>query len=317
MATEIQNYSYQNYDIELNINIKDTLVKITDINSNKLYQCKLNETFFNLKRINKIIKLFKKTVNFEPNYVILFKKSFVPSKNANVLQVTLSFANDIFDYEEDILLDETEVKEEFECTCCYNIIDIKKLIMCDIGHFVCLECYKTCANDIIFTNFNYKIKCLNTNEVCNCIIDERILKRILDRKVYEQLVKNRLKEDVKTINIQDINLYQCTNCEYYFDNNSGEKVFTCPECKKSICLECKKEPHIGKPCDFQRLEQEERFAREALCNYLNCRCGKTIERNGGCQFMRCVCGNTMCWICKQNIPDHNHAGIVCVPRGIQ
>ena len=317
MVESIHKYSYQNYNIELDINESGTLFTIIDTNNNKMYQCELNDTIYDYQKINRIKLLFKKSLNLEKNYLIWFKKSFMPVKNINIINITLIYNNDSYSYEENLFLDEIEPKAEFECTCCYGIVEIKNLIICDKGHFVCSLCYKIRANDVIFINFNHTIKCLNTNEVCNCVISETVMEKILDKKVYAQLVKNRLKNDIKNLNLEGINLYQCTNCQYYFDNNLIDNVFICPECYKAICLKCNKKPHIGKPCDFERIAIEEKLTKEALQNFLICKCSKIIEKNGGCKYITCPCGNHMCWLCKQNVNDHNHTGIQCVPKGNQ
>lgn len=206
---------------------------------------------------------------------------------------------------------------EKECSCCYDIKSTDDFISCQSNHLICINCVQTHATNTIYQNASWKIKCINTEEVCTSIYSEKDLKKILKSKIYDEFNKLKTKEETQYIfNLPGLNLIQCVGCESYWDSDPNETVLHCRTCKKSTCLKCKEPEHKGKPCDSKRKNIEDKLTEAIL---LKCsKCSKSIYKEDGCNKITCSCGNLMCWICKTEINGigYGHFCNTCI-NGIQ
>jgi TRIAD3 protein (E3 ubiquitin-protein ligase RNF216) len=197
--------------------------------------------------------------------------------------------------ENELFMDQLDI----ECYCCYDTKPIEKFIHCEINHQVCMECVKKHAENIIFQNDSYKIKCINVAEQCECLYENSELEKVLDKKVFERYLRIKIKEETSYIfQMENINIKQCLNCETFWDIDPTEKILNCHNCHKSTCLECNEPEHKDRPCDKIRIKIEESLTQK---NFLICpSCTRCIYKEDGCNAVRCPCGNNMCWGCKKS-----------------
>jgi hypothetical protein len=207
------------------------------------------------------------------------------------------------------LEDEIDMDQlEDVCPCCCSSIKYDKFFECDNRHKICGECIKRYAENVIYQNGSYIIKCIYEGG-CDCEYKERILEKILDKKSFEQYQRLKIKEETKYIfDLDGLNLIKCQFCETVWDIDKTEKVLYCRECKKSTCLECNKLEHKGSPCDKLRLKIEENLTKQ---NYFICPCSRCIEKVDGCNAVRCPCGNNFCWGCKKSWGGSDAHGCTC------
>jgi TRIAD3 protein (E3 ubiquitin-protein ligase RNF216) len=199
---------------------------------------------------------------------------------------------------------------EKECSCCYDIKSVEKFICCQSNHFTCEDCVIKHAQNMIYQNATYKVKCINTNQSCNSLYSDSVLKKILNNKIYDEYNKIKIKEEIQYIfSMEGINLIKCQFCETYWDLDPNEKILYCRECKKNTCLNCNELEHKGIPCNKERIKIEETLTKQ---NFLVCsQCSRCIFKESGCNAVRCPCSNNMCWGCKKQWGQTDAHGCNC------
>lgn len=212
--------------------------------------------------------------------------------------------------EDELFMDQLDI----ECSCCYSEKPLDDFAQCERNHRICKPCIKTHAENMIFENSNYNIKCICSEEVCNSLYEESTLEQILDKKVFGQYLKLKIREETKYIfSMEGLNLIKCQFCETCWDADGNEKILYCRECGKSTCLECNQLEHKGTPCDKLRIKIEENLTKQ---KFLVCgSCSRCIFKEEGCNAIRCPCGNNMCWGCKKNWGPTDAHGCICVGIG--
>lgn len=229
--------------------------------------------------------------------------SHVPTNFNNRLeQLKLRLKKNI---EAELFIDQLDI----ECSCCYSFRPIDDFVRCEKNHLICTECVKSHSKNMIYTNGNFNIGCINTLEPCECVYSDEILEKILEKKVYHEYVKIKIRAETKYIfSMEGINLIKCQFCETCWDIDPTEKILYCMQCSKKTCLECNQQEHKGRPCDKIRIKIEEALTKE---NFLICsNCSRCIFKEAGCNAVRCPCGNNMCWGCKKNV-DSRFNGCDC------
>ncbi len=222
----------------------------------------------------------------------------------NIDKASLNLIIEILDSEEDKTYHDFEINistlgKTKECGCCYETKSSDLLIFCKKTHAVCIDCMRKHSENMIYQNASTKIKCINTEELCDCEISDKTLEKILDKKVYEEYVKLKTKEETAYIfNMDGLNLVKCQFCESYWDIKKNQKKLECLTCKKNTCLKCNELDHKGL-CNSDRKNIEDKLTEAIL---LKCsKCAKSIYKEDGCNKIKCACGNEMCWLCKETI----------------
>ncbi|KAF2280035.1 uncharacterized protein EI97DRAFT_369085, partial [Westerdykella ornata] len=104
----------------------------------------------------------------------------------------------------------------------------------------------------------------------------------------------------------------CMNCssEQKHEGGSGQKIFTCAECRFRMCVVHGRESHEGETCrEFDnRMDQSNKChaqKTESITMISNItkkcpgeNCGWSIEKHNGCDHMRCKCGHELYWLCS-------------------
>jgi hypothetical protein len=199
---------------------------------------------------------------------------------------------------------------EKECSCCYDLKSVDKFVCCQSKHFICEDCVIKHAQNIIYENASWKIKCINTTQPCQSLYLEQVLKKILNPKIFDEYNRIKTKEETKYIfSMEGFNLIKCQFCETYWDLDPNEPILYCRECKKNTCLKCNELEHKGRPCDKERIKIEETLTKQ---NFLVCsQCSRCIFKESGCNAVRCPCGNNMCWNCKRQWGQTDAHGCGC------
>lgn len=145
---------------------------------------------------------------------------------------------------------------------------------------------------------------------CGADIDFQVLKKVLRPCIYEKLVEKKQLEDVSKAGLK--NLVQCNSCNYAVILPDSEKLFTCgnPECGKSICRLCGEDSHLPLRCEEVE-KADEITSRTKLENAMSeamireCpKCKNRFFKTDGCNLMHCTCGATMCYLCRNLVPDN-------------
>ena len=147
---------------------------------------------------------------------------------------------------------------------------------------------------------------INTKIILDCLLihdkDNLALK-------LETISLNHLAEN----NSEEVSYCPTAGCNYlcYFDKN--EFHLNCPLCKKSYCLKCKVEWHMGMTCEeYQREkkndENDEKFNEYVRGNnFKQCpRCKRWVEKIDGCNHISCPCGARFCYNCGQLKNNFDH-----------
>jgi hypothetical protein len=197
----------------------------------------------------------------------------------------------------------------FECSCCFDTIDLNHAVTCQSGHVACVSCMEGAMKNAIEENKPFH--CFHPDKCEAEFSHIAVMRAIQDqglKNAYDNLMAHR-----STI-IFD-NTWSCGLCDNVvaiegIDVNTYDRV-KCNACDKTICQKCKKEAHDG-PCDEERRKEE--AATERLV--YKCICGNKFIRGDGCNHMTCnVCRRHSCWICKavltpQNLHMHFYSSTV-------
>ena len=148
---------------------------------------------------------------------------------------------------------------------------------------------------------------INTKIILDCLLlndkDNLALK-------LETISLNHLAEN----NSDEVSYCPTAGCNYICFYDRNEYHLNCPLCKKSYCLKCKTEWHMGMSCEEYQREQkkdenDKKFEEYVKGNnFKQCpKCKRWVEKISGCDHISCTCGAQFCYNCgqlKQNIYDH-------------
>ncbi|KAI2482021.1 hypothetical protein Ptr902_06402 [Pyrenophora tritici-repentis] len=89
------------------------------------------------------------------------------------------------------------------------------------------------------------------------------------------------------------------------------KAFACPECKASICLDCRQVTHPNSMCTVSEFGVDaETTELLKSWGYKKCpKCGHGLKRMYGCNHMECRCGAHFCYACME---EYDQCGGRCI-----
>ncbi|XP_041473758.1 uncharacterized protein LOC121422663 [Lytechinus variegatus] len=215
------------------------------------------------------------------------------------------------DFEVALKLNEDQYEQEgqmIECGCCYLEVTFENMIQCLEGHLFCQTCLQRYTKEAVYGQGKATLSCLEDG--CDSVFPRSQLEKTLTKEI---LLKYDERVVEESINMADMdNLLRCPNCNYAAVLDKDHKVFSCPECHKETCRNCKEpwKDHYGLECDqvkkqsTMRLSYQERMteAKVRTCY----KCGTKFTKSEGCNKMTCRCGAKMCYICRQPIKDYSH-----------
>lgn len=193
-----------------------------------------------------------------------------------------------------------------KCDVCYEkISDPEELVVSKGGHFICKDCLRN-----VYSNFtsNLNLDYLDSFEdESNCFGEERFSSLGLNTDIIREVKRSCYLLDL------DIDFFNCPYCssEIMIKKNSISSDIVCsnPECRKEICVKCKRASHKPMSCEeaecFYGISNIETvFFRSIDENILvKCpNCYVTIDKVENCNKVGCTrCGAYFCYHCGQDL----------------
>lgn len=188
-----------------------------------------------------------------------------------------------------------------ECGCCFGETRLSMLVQCSEGHVFCVDCLKRYARECVFANGTSRLKCMASDEACAGTFLMETLRSVLSRGELKQLEERAAFEAARMARVP---LTECPACGEVVERNGHSRLFECPRCKKSSCIECRKTYHAGECKTDARLREEEEKTKRVVRTCPSCRA--QFVKVDGCNKMRCACGGICCYVCHASIQGYDH-----------
>jgi hypothetical protein len=178
-------------------------------------------------------------------------------------------------------------------------------------HLFCVDCMKIFLENEIKES-KLPMKCPGDKNKCNNILQSQFILSIVDedfKNKYLNFSLNKYFEEFK----EDLSWCPTPGCPFGFELDKICNKFSCPNCLKVYCLECKSAYHEKKTCEENindnKLNSDKKFYEFAnTLRIKECpKCKRWIERASGCNHMTCVCKYEFCYICgKESTESHSN-----------
>ena len=194
------------------------------------------------------------------------------------------------------------------CKICYEEYDKNEIINPQIGcnNYFHGKCFVRYIEEQLNNNY-FPIRCPfcendNKHDINYKIIQDCLLLNDKDSLCIK--LENISLNYLAQTNSDDITYCPTAGCSYMCFYDRNEYQLNCPLCKKSYCLQCKSEWHMGMTCqEFQSekkgKENDIKFEEYVKGNNnKQCpNCKRWVEKISGCNHISCPCGSHFCYSC--------------------